>query len=313
MSKHLSRPLWLTRNSVQPEPDVKSKTLVASPQSARVSSAGHKKRPRALSTSTAYSNRTRASSSVKHLIPSISAFHFPTEDMPPTPRSPLPSETLITTNNLGIQGNVGSASPVFDCGEDHTEERKLGFSNVSLDENEHDETIQPVVLLVQRIEAWHVLLKNMHHYFGVLARAEHQVAKAYQRLNDHTMFTSADAGEEADQDAELLRVHFPKEDGIRLPCHAWQAYHSNATQDHADLATYLTLQALPLLGNMKEEIKDMLHSIKDDDRLCLTTLAKLRREAKRKVLQLDNQLAYFEQYPHLGFRKLDPWIVNAGM
>lgn len=231
------------------------------------------------------------SSSLKRVIPSPSTFYLPHD-------------------GASLKSSKESAEPpVFDCGDGGEEDDGLF--------NETQPAIRPIQVLTERLEAWYCLSRCIHAHFTAMAAAEHHVAKTYQKANAARIFGGGGGG---DQDP-LLQTHFAFTSGIRSICEAWQDYQDARARDHAALAEYLKTGVLPNLRVMKRELKRMIRSIQNDDRLKLSKLAKLRQEAKKGVDRLNDQLAYFEHHqPAIGGgalsnkkRHRDPWLVNAAV
>ncbi|CEI95685.1 hypothetical protein RMCBS344292_09864 [Rhizopus microsporus] len=192
--------------------------------------------------------------------------------------------------------------------------------------------IRPVRLLLERLEAWHLLAKRLLYHFEILASVEAKVAKQYRVLDDVMIFPSpSDAPPEEHnyrrrpmitrsqrqkvffKDQRLLQVHFNFAGGIRSVCDTWQTYHSNAAKDHAEFATFLRSKAISTLSNIKQELKWMIEAIHSDDRLSLDTLTSLKREASKRLKRLDRQLLFFDKHPFYAYKKKDPWLINASV
>ncbi|KAI8144628.1 hypothetical protein BJV82DRAFT_73225 [Fennellomyces sp. T-0311] len=232
---------------------------------------------------------TASFSALKHLIPSISTLNFPTAVLPDNS-----SSITVSTYN----GTIGEDDPpVFDC-----EDAKDDDDTVPLEETSSN-AIRPVQILTERLEAWHTLIKQLHDHFTELANVETQLSKAYAKLSRPSgLFDQANA---------VLDTHFHYPQGIRSVCQLWQKRHADMEKGHTTLGAFLKSTVLPSLNNMKRELKSMIRSVYMDDRLKLSKLSRLRREAKRRVMRLDRQLAFFDQHPHHGHGKQDPWLLNA--
>ncbi|KAI8890950.1 hypothetical protein K501DRAFT_148399, partial [Backusella circina FSU 941] len=188
--------------------------------------------------------------------------------------------------------------------------------------------IQPVRLLIERLEAWCLLSKRLLHHFEVLASVETRVAKNYRKLERVMIFPTTNNTKklhyrherilnynqiEDRYPSRLLQIHFAFTGGIRGVCDAWQTYHTDASKDHSEFATFLRSEAIPALSNIKRELKWMIKSIRGDDRLSLGKLTTLKQEAARRLKRLDRQLVFFNEHPYHGYCKIDPWLVNAGV
>jgi hypothetical protein len=278
-------------------------------------------------------------SSVKMLFPSISTFNLPT--MNPPPSSPRPSEQQSTS--------LLSPPPQFAVDYKRSKfkvllkPRKRGLRKAypsAFDTYLFDDTppgvppqgIRPVRLLIERLEAWHLLAKRLLHHFEILASVETRVARHYRKLENATIFPSPTNTNKSYnhrikggkrritrrkkrsfyRDERLLQIHFAFQGGVRGVCDAWQSYHSNTTKDHSDFATFLRNEAIPTLSNIKRELKWMIKSIRSDDRLSLANLTKLKSEAAKRLKRLDRQLVFFDEHPYHGSTKQDPWLMNAG-
>lgn len=233
-------------------------------------------------------------STFKHLIPSISLLNFP-----------LSTTTTTTNNNSKPDDSIeGDSSlppppPLFDC------------NDSDLIKDTHSEcprAIRPVQILTERLEGWQLLVKQLYDYFGQLAATESQVAKAYERMNHFGQQND----ENSNDRSTFLGSHLTCMHGIRRICMAWETHHVDTAKGHAMLSNYLEMHVIPTLATMKRELKSMIRSVHTDDRLCLSTLAKMRREARKRLQRLERQLSFFEQYPQHGHAKQDPWLVNAG-
>ncbi|CAO3592176.1 unnamed protein product [Absidia cylindrospora] len=108
-----------------------------------------------------------------------------------------------------------------------------------------------------------------------------------------------------------IQSHFAKVGGIRQVCDAWQMYHLKNAKDHIDYSSFIRAQGLPLLANIKNELKYIIRSVRSDDRLSLTHLAKLKEEAAKRLTRLDQQLTFFDRHPDHGDSKEDPWLMNT--
>ncbi|KAL0076237.1 hypothetical protein J3Q64DRAFT_1684914 [Phycomyces blakesleeanus] len=143
--------------------------------------------------------------------------------------------------------------------------------------------IQPVKILIERLEAWQIFARRLYDHFEMLSQKEH-----------------------------LLQVHFSFEGGIRQVCDAWQGYHDKRAKDHQAFGLFLQTQWLPSLAAIKREIKWMIRAVRADDRLTLSTLGRLKEEAEKRLDRLDRQLTFFNQHPDHGYNRQDPWLMNAG-
>ncbi|KAF7721883.1 hypothetical protein EC973_003979 [Apophysomyces ossiformis] len=231
--------------------------------------------------------------SVKRLIPSLSTFNLP----PCHPITPFDSGR-----------SIDNPPPVFAC-----DELNIPKGHFVLSDLPTGSGIRPIQLLLERLDAWHTLARRLYEYFQMLAQVEAQVAKAYHRLDGLLAFS----GEKQNGKHPLLYTHFAVQDrghtGIQLVCDSWQAYYSDNAKDHDEFGNFLRTHALPTLSNIKRELKWMTRTIRSDDRLTLSTLAKLRDEASKRIQRLDAQLSFFDQHPHHVYTKQDPWIINAAV
>jgi hypothetical protein len=241
------------------------------------------------------------------------------------------------------------------------------------DDLQQQHGIQPVKLLMERLEAWQYVTKCLYDHFEALALVESSIVKSYQKLegtlefeqqptNDinggtnhfqphsgvghggsgstkgsviissskethqhpHTNNSSSirdyrngiKAGVRKKSTPHALsystiHYHFAKNGGIRQVCDAWQMYHLKSAKDHTDFASFIRAQGLPLLANIKNELKYIVRSVRSDDRLSLTQLAKLKEEAGKRLTRLDQQLTFFDHHPDHGSTKEDPWLINT--
>lgn len=183
--------------------------------------------------------------------------------------------------------------------------------------------IQPVRLLLERLQAWYLLAKRLLQHFELLASVEHRVSKSYRELDRVAIFsaskkrcrriTTSKSRRTFYKDERLLKVHFAFQDGVRGVCDAWQHYHTDTSKDHAEFATFLRNEAMPTLTNIKRELKWMIKSIRADDRLSLRILTSFKREAAKRLKRLDRQLVFFDEHPYHGYTKKDPWLMNAAV
>ncbi|KAI9493218.1 hypothetical protein BDB00DRAFT_872524 [Zychaea mexicana] len=281
---------------------------------------------------------TPSSSALKHLIPSISYLNFPTKIIPDNINS-TSTTTIVTDNHSEAEEEKEESSsnhhvdpPIFDCDNHDNNDR---YNHVSLEEHSTDNHggIRPVQILTERLEAWYMLVKQLHQHFNEFANVESQISKSYGRLLQTTGVFGKGSGssngnnvddsqehqhhrqqQHPDASCSLIHTHFNNsQHGIRNVCQLWQGRHDAMAKGHATMSGFLKSNVLPSLSNMKRDLKGMIRSIRLDDRLKLSKLANLRREAKRRVLRLDRQLAFFEQHPHHGEGKQDPWLINAAV
>ncbi|KAI9274613.1 hypothetical protein BDA99DRAFT_601763 [Phascolomyces articulosus] len=286
-----------------------------------------------------------SSSALKHLIPSISSLNFPTISATDTNNETTflsaeqQNDINITKVNDGTNDSHANNDdddnddpPIFDCDDEQGVNNK--YKHIQLEPSNNTSLqhgIRPVQILMERLEAWYILIKQLYHYFNELANVENQVSKAYIRLlqNSHVFgamdnHNSGDVSNENNEEQKqqqqqeetslLLNVHFGHSpQGMRHLCQLWQTRHDGIAKGHTTMSTFIKSNVLPSLSGMKRELKGMIRSIRMDDRLKLSKLARLRREAKRRVLRLDRQLAFFEQHSHHGDGKQDPWLLNAAV
>lgn len=236
-------------------------------------------------------------STFKHLIPSISLLNFPISTATTTTTNTNKPDDSIDDDSQSSSSSPPPPPPLFDCNDgDHDNDAN----------SECPRAIRPVQILTERLEGWQLLVKQLYDYFGQLAATESQVAKAYERMNNFSQH------DDSKDQSTFLGSHLTCMHGIRQICIAWETHHIDTAKGHAMLSNYLEMHVIPTLATMKRELKSMIRSVHTDDRLKLSTLAKMRREAKRRLLRLERQLAFFEQYPQHGHAKQDPWLVNAG-
>ena len=248
-----------------------------------------------------------------------------------------PSNDTLSNNDNTDNDDPYDDPPIFDCDDEEQNNNDHKYSHILLEQNNnHHRGIRPVQILTERLEAWYMLIKELYQHFNELANVENQISKAYIRLLQTThLFGTTTSSSETSNSIEddshqhqqqskdtssspslliLLNVHFNtnSKQGIRNVCRLWQERYGDIAKGHGTLSGFIKSNVLPSLSSMKRELKGMIRSIRMDDRLKLSKLAQLRREAKRRVLRLDRQLAFFEQHPHHGDGKQDPWLINTG-
>lgn len=270
-------------------------------------------------------------SSVKLLFPSLSMFN-------------LPSASILTPKTTGSKEVAllpPPPPPPPQFAVDHTRRHRIlkklkprkriqkaypsAFETYLFDDalpGLPNQGIQPVRLLLERLQAWYLLAKRLLRHFELLASVEHRVSKTYRKLDRVTIFsaprkhrrriTTHKSRRTFHKDERLLKIHFAFQGGVRGVCDAWQHYHTDTAKDHAEFATFLRNEAMPTLKNIKRELKWMIKSIRADDRLSLRTLTSLKREAAKRLKRLDRQLVFFDEHPYHGYTKKDPWLINAG-
>jgi hypothetical protein len=259
-------------------------------------------------------------SSVKAFIPSLSMFNLPSIGSSSKVLSPKPTKDHLPPPQFAIDHSrrrhfINKLKP-----------RKRGlqkaypsaFETYLFDDahpGHQDRGIQPVRLLVERLEAWHLLAKRLLHHFELLASIETCVAKTYRQMDRVQPLKSRRPiykKKRFYKDERLMQVHFAFEGGVRSVCEAWQEHHLKTANEHSDYATLLRNDAIPTLSNIQRELKWMIKSIQADDRLSLATLTKLKQEAAKRLKRLDRQLVFFDEHPYHGHSKKDPWLLNAG-
>ncbi|OBZ90691.1 Cytoskeletal signaling protein slm1 [Choanephora cucurbitarum] len=291
-------------------------------------------------------------SSVKVLFPSISIFNLPTM-LQSTPPLPSYSSTNLASPSACYSPTTSNhklVSPPPQFAIEHNYRRFLkrprwrkrsirkgypsAFKTFLFDDvapGTLSQGIRPVRLLIERLEAWHLLSKRLFQYFEIVGSIETRVAKKYRKLENAMVFPTN--GQHVHyrksfrkplrirqrrrcllhKDNQLLQMHFSFQGGIRSICEAWQRYHANTARDHADLATFLRNEAIPTLSNIKRELKWMIKAIRNDGRLSLVHLTNMKGKAARRLKQLDRQLVFFDQHPYHGHMKKDPWLMNAAV
>ncbi|KAI8883830.1 hypothetical protein K501DRAFT_183603 [Backusella circina FSU 941] len=224
-------------------------------------------------------------SPVKRLIPSISTFNVPPDNETPAVAETPPPQFAVENEERRFR---------FRRRKEIVKGYPSAFETYLFDDATPGVTskgIQPVRLLIERLEAWCLLSKRLLHHFERILN--------YNQIEDR-------------YPSRLLQIHFAFTGGIRGVCDAWQTYHTDASKDHSEFATFLRSEAIPALSNIKRELKWMIKSIRGDDRLSLGKLTTLKQEAARRLKRLDRQLVFFNEHPYHGYCKIDPWLVNAG-
>ncbi|KAI8097675.1 uncharacterized protein BX664DRAFT_347635 [Halteromyces radiatus] len=349
MHSLLNKRHWVPRsNSVTPIPNNKESRL------------GHKHEPTGTTCS-----------SVKNLIPSLSTFNLP----PSLPNHVVNSASSLcspcSSNTTTILSDIGSTQPlehndtkiveetpppIFACDQQTAYPTTLDqYGSPDLQQYQLQQLggIQPVKLLLERLEAWQYVTKCLYNHFEALALLESSVVKSYHKLenllefdqhgisslkhnnndNNHHRHHQRQSdiveikdnndiglsyGEESEQKNKsspssysTIQHHFAKTGGIRQVCDAWQMYHLKNAKDHADYAAFIRTQGLPILAKIKHELKYIIRSVRSDDRLSLTVLAKMKDETAKRLTRLDQQLSFFDRHPDHGFTKEDPWLMNT--
>lgn len=267
------------------------------------------------------SNSKNYGSPVKRLIPSISTFNVPPDNETPAVAETPPPQFAVENEARRFR---------FRRRKEIVKGYPSAFETYLFDDATPGVTskgIQPVRLLIERLEAWCLLSKRLLHHFEVLASVETRVAKNYRKLERVMIFPNTNTTKklhyrherilqpnhiEDRYPSRLLQIHFAFTGGIRGVCDAWQTYHTDASKDHSEFATFLRSEAIPTLSNIKRELKWMIKSIRGDDRLSLGKLTTLKEEAARRLKRLDRQLVFFNEHPYHGYCKVDPWLMNAG-
>ncbi|KAI8388427.1 uncharacterized protein BYT42DRAFT_611474 [Radiomyces spectabilis] len=238
-------------------------------------------------------------SSVKHLIPSLSALAVP----PFTPTA-----ALSASDNL----EVDAPPPIF-AYEMKSKDKECSPGYWLME----SEGIRPIQLLLNRLQSWQVLLKRIYDHFVLYATVESQVTKSYQKMDQALFFKQPNEESSSSQNGSdkdfLLHENFSPKIGIRAVLEAWQHHHRSNARQHSELENFLRLRALPKLAMMKKELKRMIGSVRCDDRLTLSTLCKLKEEAARRVARLNKQLTWFDDHPHLAHTQQDPWLMNSSV
>ncbi|KAI8976134.1 hypothetical protein BDB01DRAFT_728148 [Pilobolus umbonatus] len=212
--------------------------------------------------------------SVKQLIPSLSSLNIPLV-IDVTPETPPPQFAVESRKNkLKIGTRKNTIQKAYPSAFDTFlfDDSSPGKPNVG---------IKPVKLLIERLEAWYT--------------------NSYKKQNYQDTHPSR----------RLLQIHFAYTEGFRGVCNAWESYHTNSVKDHSEFATFLRTEAIPVLTNIKRELKWMIDSIRTDDRLSLSNLTNLKAVAAKKLKCLDRQLVFFDENPYHGYNKQDPWLMNA--
>lgn len=260
-------------------------------------------------------------SSVKAFIPSISMFNLPSiggnnsKLLSPKPTKTDQAPPQFAVDHTRSQRFINKLKP-----------RKRGiqkaypsaFETYLFDDahpGHQDQGIQPVRLLIERLEAWQLLAKRLLHHFELLASIETCVAKTYRqmdRVQPLKIHRPTYKKKGFYKNERLLQIHFAFEGGVRSVCEAWQTHHLKTANEHSDYATLLRNDAIPTLSNIQRELKWMIKSIQADDRLSLVKLTRLKQEAAKHLKQLDRQLVFFDEHPYHGHCKKDPWLMNAG-
>ncbi|KAG0743600.1 hypothetical protein G6F23_005897 [Rhizopus arrhizus] len=262
-------------------------------------------------------------SSIKQLFPSISIFNLAADPQPLMSPIHPPPQFAVDYDPNRFKKQIKRI-----CKRSLQEAYPSAFKTFLFDDAQPGtpaQGIRPVCLLIERLEAWYILAKRLLHHFEFVASVETRVGKQYRKLEGVMIFPSP--GSDIPQyyqnrwtgrreqlwNQKLLQVHFAFTGGVRSVCDAWQMYHMNAANDHAEFATFLRSKAVSTLSNIKQELKWMIKSIRSDDRLSLATLTCLKKEASKRLKKLDKQLIFFDKHPFYGYTKKDPWLMNASV
>jgi rubrerythrin len=165
--------------------------------------------------------------------------------------------------------------------------------------NSSSDGINPAEVLINRLDAWRVMIKMLIEYFDEIAKAEVQMSRNYLRVAGIIQLPIRDAS-----------VHFKEQNGVQDLCVAFRDGSKSVSEDHDDFAKFIHENVLPALIRLKKEIKDRMREMKNDERLHVDTLWKEMDLTRKAMVQLDKLCATAHlQHPSQQVSQ-DPWLAN---
>ncbi|KAH8554795.1 hypothetical protein BGW37DRAFT_210706 [Umbelopsis sp. PMI_123] len=210
-------------------------------------------------------------------------------------RGPLPTNTMNTASKA-VEPPPVFRPPQQKSGSISRRSGSIGRSNTG-GFSTSVEGINPAEVLVNRLDAWRVMIKMFIAYFDEIAKAEIQMSRNYMRVSGIIQIP-------------IREGHFKEENGIHDVCVAFRDGSKSVSEDHEDFAKFIMENVLPSLIRVKKKIKDKMREMKSDEGLHLDILWKEIDLTKKAMAYLDKQCAAAKlQHPSQQVSQ-DPWLAN---
>ncbi|KAI8066334.1 hypothetical protein BC940DRAFT_368209 [Gongronella butleri] len=159
--------------------------------------------------------------------------------------------------------------------------------------------IEPIDLLTDRLSVWQKALKDLLKMFKNIAAVERSSSSGY-----------SDA-------STPLTVPFPSSNhqflqygGVQDVWTAYRDYTVERSMVHHDYVNFLKGSIIPSLRNLKEDLKEFVHSVKKDPNLRSSVLYDSRVHADRVTQKLDNSVRSVLHSPDELTPQDDPTLLN---
>ncbi|KAI9250267.1 hypothetical protein BY458DRAFT_536312 [Sporodiniella umbellata] len=186
-----------------------------------------------------------------------------------------------------------------------TPSKAVAFSRVQKSQSHAyrmDGGIDPVRLLLSRLETWRLALKNLIALFKSIASVETKTFKGF-----------IGASRVIDVPFKQSNGQFLEHGGIQNVWSSIRDYTAQHATLHHENASYLERAVIPALRAIKEDTKTMVNSIQKDKNLKSTSIYRSRMRVDKLIADLDHSIQYAQRSPHQAGNQADPFLLNLSV
>ncbi|KAF9585788.1 hypothetical protein BGW38_000726 [Lunasporangiospora selenospora] len=203
-----------------------------------------------------------------------------------SPKSPLSHSTHLRDST--IMSNASTAS------------RQGG-----LGAEESGEGLNPTDILLNRLEAFRAVIKNLQQYYTELAQVETTVSKATHKASGVIVVPFKDGQQ------------FMGKGGLQDVCIGIRDSAKTRSDQHASTARFLEETIIKNLRRLKQDIKAKVKALKSDTNLYSSRVFKERELTQERIAQLAKAIGLFEMgghhQPDMEKVQSDPYVINLAL
>ncbi|KAH8547993.1 hypothetical protein BGW37DRAFT_406094, partial [Umbelopsis sp. PMI_123] len=208
---------------------------------------------------------------------------------------------LPMTENEKVQVDEGlHPAPVFSASAPKLSITRRNTTSYQKQTFRMDAGINPADVIVERLEAWRGVLKNLANFWKEISAAHSQTAKGYTKGSSLIEVPFQDTG-----------LHFREDGGVQTVWAATREYSVIQAKHHHDYSMFLDRSIIQGLRSVKKDVKAMAQSIRSDDRLKTDRLYRCREQADILQTRLNKYIQLVNTTPEHASDKTDPYIVSA--
>ncbi|KAF9951827.1 hypothetical protein BGZ65_005710 [Modicella reniformis] len=222
--------------------------------------------------------------------------------------SPIPIPTPPDSVNVSTQQphNGSPKSPI-----NHSVHVREGtaFSNTSTMSHhglgEDGEGLNPADILLHRLDAFRVVIKNLQMYFDDIAQVETGVSKAMNKASGVIVVPFKDGHQ------------FLGNGGLQDVCIGIRDSAKTRSEHHANAARFIEETIVKNMRRLKQDIKGKIKALKADASLYSNKVFKEREATQEKIASLAKAIGLFDmsgQHHHdMEKANSDPFIINLAL